>query len=295
MQIPTQDQFADWLQLVQTPLAIRLPDYGEPITKAMWLEIATESGILWDRRKTELASTPVEKWRIRTREIERARDLVFRGNKKRNLSETRNAPRSVDAIADSVFSMAAEASSVPAEQHQFIRIHMNMFADGPFRHSWTVKCIEAIAEYFNPEMPRMIRDARSEAVAALEQARLAISRLQRSTATVSSLNLPDAKVRVRATFTKMLDSFTELSEPLNLPAEAFPISRLDARSSERLFVFRMYRANFAMTRGPRFEAIDELMSIEGFRHQYDRRTIERLCTEFSGKRQCLNARFTPGR
>jgi hypothetical protein len=61
-----------------------------------------------------------------------------------------------------------------------------------------------------------------------------------------------------------------------------PVRRANTHARERLFVYRMWCENNRAFRSHKTEAIAELMDIEGFQHQYDARTIERLCAEFTG-------------
>lgn len=290
MAIPNQQQFAEWLQLVRTPLAIELPARGETITKVSWLAWTAEVRRLGEIRWNELTATPVGQWLSETKEISRARDLVFRAHmKKYPIKE-----ESIDEIADWYLSTAAVTSSSASGRNEWLRSQMREWIRGPLKGSWTSICVEAIAEYFNPERPAQVARAHKDLADALDQARSAISRLKASTEAVESLHLPEARIRLSATFVRTLNEFGPLTEPLCLSGEAFPIGRLDAHSGERLFVFRMHRANVAITRGPRIEAIDELMGIEGFRHQYDRRTIERLCKEFTDRKRAIKAQKAPG-
>jgi hypothetical protein len=59
--------------------------------------------------------------------------------------------------------------------------------------------------------------------------------------------------------------------------EGLPIRRNSKHKAELLFIVRMYQAHRRHLRTPKPEVIAELMTIEGFRHQLDERTIERQC------------------
>lgn len=59
-----------------------------------------------------------------------------------------------------------------------------------------------------------------------------------------------------------------------------PIHRDSQYKSEHLFVYRMWKANRSFARKQKPEVIGELMTIGGFRHEFDARTLQRLFSKF---------------
>ena len=57
----------------------------------------------------------------------------------------------------------------------------------------------------------------------------------------------------------------------------------------------MFKANKQVSRNAKTEAIVELMGLEGFKHQYDSRTVEKLCAGFTGMKRRVSREKPPGR
>jgi hypothetical protein len=68
----------------------------------------------------------------------------------------------------------------------------------------------------------------------------------------------------------------------------YPLERLDKTAKERLFVFRMTRANHLVWRKYRPSDIYILMELEGFASPLSERNIQRLCAEFDVHWRQLN-------
>jgi hypothetical protein len=81
-----------------------------------------------------------------------------------------------------------------------------------------------------------------------------------------------------------LRALSELDED-----DIYPIHRSDATVSERLFVYRMSRANWRAARSNKSDAIVDLLQLEGFKSRMDVRTIERMCSKFRESRRRLTA------
>ena len=90
----------------------------------------------------------------------------------------------------------------------------------------------------------------------------------------------------------MYERLVDLSEQTQ--ALDLPIRRNDPRGAERLFVYRMQSINRTISRKAKAEAIYELMAMDGFRHQYDLRTVERLCKQFAGRKRPKFEQNLPG-
>jgi hypothetical protein len=67
----------------------------------------------------------------------------------------------------------------------------------------------------------------------------------------------------------------------------YPIARLDDTAKERLFVFRMARANERCFGKAKSALIANLMELEGFKSRLDERTIERQCAALDRKKRQL--------
>ncbi|CAB3719936.1 hypothetical protein LMG22037_04675 [Paraburkholderia phenoliruptrix] len=72
----------------------------------------------------------------------------------------------------------------------------------------------------------------------------------------------------------------------------YPLERLDKTAKERLFVFRMMRANHLVWHKYRPSDIYVLMELEGFEYPQSERNIQRLCAEFDVHWRRLNEEIT---
>lgn len=64
--------------------------------------------------------------------------------------------------------------------------------------------------------------------------------------------------------------------------DRLPISRDGPRKRELLFVHQMWRVHQQLFRAAKAEVITDLMTMEGFRYQFDIRTVERLSSKWKG-------------
>lgn len=62
--------------------------------------------------------------------------------------------------------------------------------------------------------------------------------------------------------------------------QASPFKRDSKHNREQLLVYRLWQANVASFRTPQPEVISELLTVEGVAHQFDLRTVGRLCAKF---------------
>ena len=185
-------------------------------------------------------------------------------------------------VLDSIETKAPLSGQQAIEsQNSAIRFELSRHARTTFQDAWVYECLFALAEYFQGDAAARLIDARRNFLAVQSATEVAIRKYVRHAEHLASLELPG--VRVNAGQVQRMARAVEFGMAVRVKKNAFPLFRLDARSSERLFVFRMWTANKRQTGKPRIEAIAEIMGIDGFRHQYDRRTIERLCADFPGK------------
>lgn len=82
---------------------------------------------------------------------------------------------------------------------------------------------------------------------------------------------------------KYENSIRRLKSLLTDPAPSFdrlPITKNSQHKAEQLFVYRVWLINQQYTGKPKAEAIAELMTLDGFDHVFDKRTVERMCARF---------------
>lgn len=294
MQVPTQEQFAEWLRLSVQRLGAsveRPTNEDHRHVRQRLHEALDERRRLVRVRIQTLDATPVGRWISQNKEITRAEALVYRALDRKKGAASRATDelvvqRALDKAKDS-FSHWDPGSLLPS-----IANTLTEWDESPLAHSWWWHCIKAFAEYFDEDAPQRMVEAFRTSTPRAAQAQRAMADYLQAVDSLNALNLPGVRYRRLERIQREVDY---LLDALNVPAERFPLTRIDERSSERLFVFRMHHAHMVLVRAPRVEAIDELMGVHGFRHQYDRRSLERLCAVYTGRRKALRARFMPGR
>jgi len=145
-----------------------------------------------------------------------------------------------------------------------------------FEGTWIYGTVRAVAEYLEGRTARRFQDAVRDIEVAADAAFAAVRRYEELAEELKSpafRDIPVNRAQLRTHLTKWY--------PTTMLDLVSPLGRKDSRSDERLFVYRMFVLNRRKTRSPKVEAIAELMGLEGFRHQYDLRTIERLCARFA--------------
>jgi hypothetical protein len=270
-----------------------------------------------DTEKTKtlqlLEAHSVSVWLTGQREYQRAERLVLVGRK---IGGRQTAPRKAATAAERVTAMFDEAlgrnraaqllrpadlSAHLTDRERFhraagedagaklhasedVRRQLSRIADylGP-AHSWRRSCVQALHEYYYGNSAGANFDASKVSIALSAELAAATNAATKS---MNSL-IEMLKVAEQLGFTKRpihykglaryAESFVNAAERVSCP-----VHRRDARTQERLFVFRLFLANRRWARKPKAEAIVELMGLEGFRHQYDLRTVERICTGFAG-------------
>jgi hypothetical protein len=212
-------------------------------------------------RWRQLTDLPASKWFDSQRDIQRAWGLVFGKN-------TRNAPL-LDRNHDVVGKRAIRWVGADAEVHsgKLERLGAHGVSD-----TWTYKCMDAIAEYFANRAAKVM-------VELLKDFDKAEANAMRATDNYLRMIERAVAVGVKVQSNRTLARFATDGQP-KPDMSWFPVARGGAMAAERLFVYRMWRANMAFVRKPKVDAIAALMSVDGFRHQYNHRTIERACAEF---------------
>ncbi|CAE6697981.1 hypothetical protein R75465_00338 [Paraburkholderia aspalathi] len=150
---------------------------------------------------------------------------------------------------------------------------------------WVLRLVGALAEYHFADAPAKIISNRRQYLSKIRNAIVgmeAVLELEKDRAIVNrfhtlrpyedeELNLIDEDFHKRIKVLRSMEA-TDIDT-------MYPIARLDETAKERLFVFRMARANHLVWRKFRPADISILMEMEGFRVQLDDRTIQRQCAD----------------
>lgn len=274
MPVPERRDFAALLALADAPLHVS-NEPPDTLARHEAAEYLIEIETLRRRRWAEIELAPAWVWLTRQREFERAWNIVTGQRRRGRLSERRDQSPLKDRANARVDKIFAGKESVSVHWVSWGGWHR----DTPFRHVWVVDCIRAVSEYLEgTAASAMVRAARDFEKARLEAHR-AVQRFLDVQRQIDAYNV----YGVRTGPSRSLSSW--LSHKGEWDISALPLRRNDELARERLFVFRLWEMNTAFARSPKVEAIAELMGLEGFRHQYDVRTIERLCAGFRAERR----------
>ncbi len=288
--IPTKDEFDSWLSLASIPVetAARLPAVLTIDGVAEYLREADEDN---QRAFDKLREMVAFQWLVEQREYKRAYDRVF-GVRHRTAVAARQADpdrfrKRAEQILDS-FERSQPSGSVQAEIYRLsdesmrrridrqnderLRERIQYRAAADWTSLWVYGTMGAVAEYLEGKTASRFQDAVKELAAAAQAAQVASAKYVELAEEVNRANLRNVGI--------VLGRFKSRLAP-RFDVHESPIGRKDARIDERLFVYRMFFLNRGRARSPKVEAIAELMGLEGFRHQYDSRTIERLCARFA--------------
>ena len=314
MAIPTEAEFKAWLQIASRPLDIP-PELSEAweathvrkaiLPKTIAVDYYRAIRLEGESSDDRLRATPINSWLRGQREFTRAQRLVLFGRKVASggrepenltkidfakavedmfeLGAKREASRqhgedaalfSADAIGDH-----QAANKTDAEQ-RISRYVCNLldFLARKYQpnQTWLYACVHALNEYYYGDAWRRSVALSKSLAASIQSAKksidLVVAQIDEAVSLDFSSRAFGRLFMIRAS-EGMSKSLSEIS---------FPVQRNDVRACEKLFVFRLYKANRRFTKKPKTEAIAELMGLEGFRHQYDPRTIEKLCSGFAG-------------
>jgi len=290
MTIPTKSDFESWLEAARTPTLysdglIRPLDRLEALTKQSVRELLF--GLRAERRArwATLAREEPIKWLHAHDDFRQAENLVLFGRRRPTAKNSTAPDLEVWAArrADRYFLRAADpkrALGWNGEKTEDGRLRYELrrlYVDG-YNHSdgWVFACASALHEYLYTENWKVSLSTSRSWADARAAARSSVSALNELLASTANFGL---ELRTPRSF---LQRTLEKIEALPT-TPVLPVTRSDVRARERLFVYRMFKANHSLTRNPKAKAIAYLMGLEGFKHQYDDRSIERLCAEFAGK------------
>jgi hypothetical protein len=299
MEIPSDEEFRLWLDFRRTNLQGTLQFDEErnflliPFGGLSPIDIFEHfTHLLRDRYSRSNTSKEMQayQWLAGEREFQRAERLV--------LGKKRPQPSAFVAtdgwISDRASRLSAAAMrGIDAAQLKEVRnprdesvrtlirrIKMqegHLALDQTFLFEW----MAALHEYFFSDSWRNVLRLSRSLDESVKTAAVAVQRLLQDLDLARELHVgpkhrPPLAYRLR-------DALGELQIVKHGGSQQFPVRRDDARGRERLFVYRLARAHQRIWGQPKAEAIHWLMGLYGFKNQYDRRTIDRLISEFTGK------------
>lgn len=250
------------------------------------------------QRWQEIDALPLSKWIIESREIAMAMQRVFLGRRGRkantaallpigqwNESEWRSFAerRFQQSLAMGLSSEGSDPELEYRSRYAFYLKFRYDFMEPVYPSRWLVRTVNALHEYFTGEAAADILRMSKEFAAAAREAEKAIGRYVSLASDYRAYGLKKS-----GTFDKGIIRRLAAEGFPAPPPSSYPITRNDPHANEKLFVFRMNKINREFTGVSKPEAIAMLMLLPGFKHQYELRHIERLCTQFTDK-------FEPGR
>lgn len=274
MAVPTRGDFSAYFALAEAPIQASVT-LQEVFTEQDVIDYLIDAELGQQRRFEEVRGTAVYAWLTSQREFQRAERLAFRQPRKfhpllRDYDARISLEDRVRARAREIVQATTPVGGEPVDAWR-ARSRLERAKRNRFVHGWLHQCIRALAEYYDGSAGRELPELSRQVEQAHREAREAVRRYHTLAARLNSLEL----LGVRAP-----GAFREFTATPDL--SGMPLRRREQHACERLFVYRMEKANRAVwiSGPPRADAIAELMNLEGFRHQYDTRTIERLCAEF---------------
>jgi hypothetical protein len=288
MAVPTKEEFDAWLTLATTPIEVgaSLPAEPAELTVDDAAAYLRQADADKERRWRAMLALPAWQWLHSQREFLRAYERVFSTRRRK---ERDGAEPDIDyfhALAQTYFDNAEESharrisegwkdSASEQTRARSLRGLIGRAGSRAFDGDWRTATMRAVAEYLEGKAAASFQNAAAEIGAAAKAAQEAVARFMHLSEVLNEADFLGIWVRGP----RFLGGRTEVGVP---DIGALPIgSRKDERSNERLFVYRMFVANRRAVRSAKPEAIAELMGMEGFRHQYETRTIERLCKRFA--------------
>ncbi|MFP3703388.1 hypothetical protein SB783_05245 [Paraburkholderia sp. SIMBA_009] len=209
-----------------------------------------------------------------------------------------NAQQSASQMAIKIFESLKEIADLDfSHGWERFRIRRSILF-GTHRRSeiaWILRFFDALIEYYFTDSARRIvenrRRFRSKVAAAIAGMK-ALRELTSDQAIINRFNVLQGKSGppiplVDATYSRRLRILVRM-QTTHIDS-MYPIARLDDTVRERLFVFRIARANQLCFGKSKTSLVADLMGLEGFENQLDERTIERHCaTAIQIKRQLFN-------
>lgn len=287
MTIPTKEEFDAWLSMATAPIEVgaSLPSEPVELTVDDAADYLRQAYADKEQRWRAMMGSPAWQWLRSQREFLRAYGRVFSAHLRKERDDAEPSIDRFRAQAQRYFDNAEEyharrisegweASASERTRGLGLRETIKRAGSRAFDGYWHAATMRAVAEYLEGKAAARFQDAATEIEAAAKAAQAAVARFMYLSEVLNESGFRGIWVRGRFHRGRV-----EISVP---DIEELPIgSRRDERNNERLFVYRMFVANRSAVRSAKPEAIAELMRLEGFRHQYETRTIERLCKRFA--------------
>lgn len=291
MAIPTKEEFDSWLALATAPVfevGASLPAMPAASTVADAVDYLCRADAEHRRRWCALLDQPASQWLLNQREFLRARERVFRTRRQVQCIEVAPPFDYFVGWAQRLYELADDEANGEAALHGLkgrakARYRADSFRGSIERHGnrpvvssfrfWYTTTMRSVAEYLEGNAAASFLDAVAEIERAADAAQEAVARFLHLSRILNGSGFPGTRESEWG-----LHQWRDLTRAADI---ALPIgSRKDQRANERLFVYRMFVANRNAVGSARPGAIVGLMGLEGFRHQYEMRTIERLCKQF---------------
>ena len=301
MTIPTSNQFSEWLVAA-----------GADVFDAALLDAGVGEGFLTRDQACRLLvafrtrryeawksawKLPAMQWLQSQLEFVRASNKIHLGRRPKTLRIASTSATAYDQWAEKYIShveldlqrRAQRVNGLQAGDAELTTTRLKIRLRQHLRTGWTEHCVKALQEYFSGVAAEQVITARKQLPITAAKAQKALREYFEQADVILSHDFSLGRL---STWHR-LNRLREFA--VNLPlCEEQPLRRTDTRQNERLFVYRMWRANMQAVRGPRTEVIADLMSMDGFLHQYDSRTIEKQCKEFTGMYRQSSSGLLPG-
>lgn len=277
MPTPPVEDFDEALTFASSPFAVIQPLEGESGAQysmnevidlyKSWREMARS-------RYQRLTQFPAIEWLHSQRDFHRADAKVNRPRGKADQFGNETSEQFSRRMAESLWnSAAAHRPTDPT-----IEVIRRIAVRGSFGFSsyWLVNILSALREYFYSDTADTVLHTVKRFNEAAAEMESVARRLAAASNEIEAMGFPGLRRLPSARYRRIAEDGISQIDP-----SVLPIRRNDAHSRERVFVYRVWMANKRWTSNPKTDAIADLMCIEGIKHQYDTRNIEKLCQNFS--------------
>lgn len=299
MEHPSQQDFDDWFAYAESvPSDIKPPDHWSielPSDEEM-LIFAMEARASAQKRIAQLYKLPASEWIHSKNEFKRAEKIVFYSKRARRSDESSKPPdlmtaakvrvnnwrRTYTRALGSHDSSASDAGQESARREAVTKMIARSYS---WANTWDYKLMQALAEYYHGDSCEKSIRAAKNLTKQLDNLLAAAEILRGTLETIAEVAQSAQSQRNSQRASRIEERAKKLVSDSEWIHAQIPIARNDPHAREKLFVQRMHRANMAASGSAKSDAILELMWLPGFKHQYERRHVERLCSELTGKKR----------
>lgn len=266
------------------PMQVPRPSFNDPTLSEVVAATLIARVNCVRERSQQLRSMPAGQWINSQREIDRAIELLY-GRRRRN--EPQQPHRTIEQWSADLLAgvrqralkkLDGEIGQEPEGYLMDLYLHdaLEDCSHSPYRFSWMVAFARSLAEYLHGEAAETMIAAQQEYVAAAKEFKMAAARFNEVAQRIEGLELPRLRRIAPPGLGRIVNNMK-----FELEGGCLPLKRRSEGQDEKLFVFRMYEANRRAVGKPRTEAIHELMHLDLFQRQFDRRHLDRLVAEFT--------------